>query len=233
MRAIAFASMTSIISCGGGLVCVATMPSSEASRLAAASEVVTDLRTMSDHGIPEDLWNRAECVAVFPSVRIAAFILGGEIGKGLLSCRAADHWSAPAFMELAEAGVGLQAGAQSGDLVLLIMNRRGVDRLLQNKVSLGADVSIAAGPVGRADQAGTDTQASAQILAYSRIPGMFAGLDLSGGVLRPDKTANAGVYGSAVTARDIVLRSDVHLPQEARAFLVSLGRESRATTGRR
>jgi lipid-binding SYLF domain-containing protein len=229
MRVISVASV--ILLCAGSTR--AAISSSEASRLTAASDVVTELRGMSDRSIPEDLWSRAECVAVFPSVKKAAFIVGGEVGKGLMSCRAAHHWSAPAFMELAKASFGFQAGAQAVDLVLLIMNRGGVDKLLQNKVTLGGDVSVAAGPVGRAGQASTDAQMTAQILAYSRAKGVFAGLDLSGGVLRPDKTANTDVYGSAVTARDIVLRSDVHPPQEARGFMTSLGRESRATTGRR
>src|SRR2546423_15368913 len=137
----------------------------ESKGLSTAATVVRELRAMPDKGIPEDTWNRAECVAVIPGVKKAAFVLGGEFGKGVVSCRSGKMWSAPIFLELQKGSAGFQIGAEQIDLVLLMMNRDGVDKLLNNKVNLGADASVAAGPVGRTASAGTDAQLTAGILA--------------------------------------------------------------------
>jgi SH3 domain-containing YSC84-like protein 1 len=151
----------------------------------------------------------------------------------VMSCRS-KGWSAPVFMQLAKGSWGLQIGGEQVDLVLLVMNRRGVDKLLQDKVSLGADASVAAGPVGRAANASTDAQMSAEMLSYSRSQGVFAGIDLSGGVLKPDKEADARGYGSSLSARDIVLGpTRVQAPPQAAPFLRALRQEVRATTGRK
>src|SRR5262245_9805417 len=124
----------------------------------------------------------------------AAFVVCGEYGSGVMSCRQANGWSAPVFMQLAKGSWGLQIGAEQTDLVLLVMNRRGLDKLLEDKVSLGADASVAAGPVGRSATAATDAQLGAEMLSYSRSQGLFAGINLSGGVLRPDKEAQTRAY---------------------------------------
>src|SRR5262245_40972352 len=155
----------------------------------------------------------------------AAFVVGGEYGSGVMSCRTND-WTAPVFMQLAKGSWGLQIGAQQVDLVLLVMNQRGVDKLLEDKVSLGADASVAAGPVGRAASAATNAQMSAEMLAYSRAQGVFAGIDLSGGVLRPDKEADARAYGTEVSARDVVTAAKrVTAPEAATPFLRALRQE--------
>jgi SH3 domain-containing YSC84-like protein 1 len=212
----------------------AALSKDEVKRLNEASAILTELRGSPDKGIPEDLWTRAECVIVIPSMKKAAFVVGGEYGSGVMSCHSANAWSAPVFMQLAKGSWGLQIGAEAVDLVLLVMNRRGVDKLLDDKVSLGADASVAAGPVGRTANAATDAKLSAEMLAYSRSHGVFAGIDLSGGVLRPDKQADARAYGSEVTARQVVEgTAHVTAPAAARAFLDSLKRDVRATTGRK
>src|SRR5438067_1881318 len=203
-----------------------------APRVRNATAVLNELRNTPEKGIPEDLWNKAECVAVIPSVKKAAFIFGGEYGKGVMSCRSGKSWGAPVFLELEKGSWGFQIGAQQIDLVLLVMNRSGVEKMLQDKVSLGADASVAAGPVGRAAAASTNAQMSAQILAYSRAQGLFAGIDLSGGVLKPDNDANREVYKDA-NPRDVLLGGNTPVPSMARDFVNALGREARATTGRK
>ncbi|PYQ72838.1 MAG: hypothetical protein DMG04_16005 [Acidobacteria bacterium] len=142
-------------------------------------------------------------------------------------------WSAPLFMQLAKGTWGLQIGAAEIDLVMLVMNQRGAEKLLNNKVSLGADATIAAGPVGRAGSASTDAQFSAEILSYSRSRGVFAGIDLSGGVLRPDDDPNSDVYGPNKSARDVVMGTGVPVPTAAQDFVRSLSQEARATTGKK
>ena len=208
------------------------LPKDEAKRLNEAATVVGEFRNAADSGIPEDIWSKAECVVVIPGLKKAGFIIGGEFGSGVMSCRNARQWGAPVFMKLTKGSAGLQAGAQSTDLVLVVMNRRGVDKLLGNKVTLGADASVAAGPVGRTASAATDAALSAEMLAYSRSKGLFAGIDLSGGSLRPDDSANAHAYGEGVSAHDIALGTRVvPVPVEARTFTEALGRNVRATSG--
>jgi len=190
----------------------------EAERLAASARTIHQLRAE----IPEDVWARARCVVALPDLKKAAFIIGGEYGRGVMSCRAGEQWSAPVFMELAKGSWGFQAGVEQADLALLVMNETGVQKLLQNKVTLGADATIAAGPIGRRAGAGTDAALTAELLAYSRSKGLFAGIDVSGGVLRPDDDVNVGVYGSRATARTILANSEISAPPEAAPFLRSL-----------
>ncbi len=221
---------------GLAALCVATTtfaaPSKDdAKRLNESTQVLSEFRT-ADDAIPEDIWARAECVVVIPSVKKAGFIIGGEFGSGVMSCRHARTWGAPVFMTLAKGSAGLQAGVQSTDLVLMIMNRSGVEKLLGNKVTLGADASIAAGPIGRTATAATDAQMRAEMLSYSRSRGLFAGIDLSGGTLRPDTDANVRAYGSVVRVRDIALgTAPVLMTTSARAFTRALDRDVRATSG--
>jgi lipid-binding SYLF domain-containing protein len=211
----------------------AALSGEETKRLGAAATVITELRS-GDNGIPETLWAKAECVVVIPSVKKAAFLVGGEAGSGVMSCRRANAWSAPVFMHLAKGSFGLQIGAEEVDLVLLVMNQGGVDKMLQDKVSLGVDTSISAGPLGRSASAATDAQMQAEVLSYSRSQGLFAGIDLSGGVLRPDEKADTQAYGSRLTARQIVEGGQkIPVPPAARTFLRSLEGNVAATTGRR
>ena len=210
----------------------AALTKADAKRFDQSAQVINELGDSPDRGIPDDLWNRSHCVVVIPSLKKVAFGFGGEYGSGVMSCRRGTGWTAPVSMRLAKGSLGLQIGAQEVDLVLLVMNRAGVDKLLQDQVSLGVDASIAAGPVGRSSQAATDAQLNAQMLSYSRSHGLFAGIDLSGGVLRPDADANARVYGAKATAREIVDGSaKVTVPVPARAFIAALagyGQSNRA-----
>jgi SH3 domain-containing YSC84-like protein 1 len=200
--------------------------------LAKATAVLSEIRNAPDSNIPDSVWNRAECVVVIPGMKKAGFILGGEFGSGVMSCKHGNAWGAPVFMELAKGSAGLQAGFSSTDLVLLVMNRSGVQKLLSNKVTLGGDASIAAGPVGRTASAGTDAQMTAEMLSYSRSKGLFAGIDLSGGTLRPDTDANAAMYGANVNPKDIALGTTrVTMTAEGRAFTNALSQGVRATTG--
>ena len=197
-----------------------------------ATTVLTEIRNAPDKNIPDSVWNKAECVVVIPGMKKAGFIIGGEYGEGVLSCKRGNAWGAPVFMQLAKGSAGLQAGIQSTDLVLLVMNRAGVQKLLSNKVTLGGDASIAAGPVGRTASAGTDAQMTAEMLSYSRSKGLFAGIDLSGGTLKPDTDANAAMYGATANAKDIALGMvPVTMTAEGRAFTNALSQGVRATTG--
>ncbi|HKB11344.1 MAG TPA: lipid-binding SYLF domain-containing protein [Vicinamibacterales bacterium] len=212
----------------------AALSKDEVKRLSDAGVILTELRDAPDKGLTDDLWTKAECVIVIPSMKKAAFVVGGEYGSGVMSCRKNNDWSSPVFMQLAKGSWGLQIGAESTDLVLLVMNRRGLDKLLDDKVSLGADASVAAGPVGRNGAAATDAKLSAEMISYSRSKGVFAGIDLSGGVLRPDKEALERGYGPNVTARDVVVGTrKVAALADATPFLSSLRREARGTTGRK
>jgi len=205
----------------------------EIKELNQATSTLTEIRNAPDNGISEDIWNKAQCVVVIPSLKKAAFIVGVEGGSGVMSCRHADNsWSAPIFMQLTKGSAGFQIGAQSTDLVLVVMNKTGVEKLLSNKVTLGTDASIAAGPVGRTASAATDAQMTAEMLSYSRSKGLFAGVNLSGGSLRADDSANAKVYGSKASAKEIVLgTTPVTMTAEGRAFTDALSRDVRATTG--
>ena len=204
----------------------AAIKPSEAARLAAAASAVQEIRTE----IPQEYWTRARCVLVIPELKKAAFIIGGEYGKGVMSCRAGDQWSAPVFMQIAKGSWGFQVGVEQADLVLLVMNDQGVQKLLRNKVNLGADASVAAGPLGRRGGVSTDAAVTAEILSYSRSKGLFAGIDISGGVLRPDENANASAYGAGATPSTILATREMSAPTEAATFLAALRGTSSATT---
>jgi len=210
---------------------LAAISSGEKARLDAAARIVQDVHET----IPADYWGRARCVLVIPELKKAALVVGGEYGKGVMSCRAGNtsaHWSAPMFMQLAKGSWGVQIGAEQVDLVLLVMNEEGVQKLLQNKVALGADASVAAGPVGRQGQLATDAHLTAEMIAYSHAQGLFAGIDLSGGVLRPDEDANRSAYGARATPRSILASRDISAPTEAQAFLNALGKGNTGATER-
>lgn len=204
------------------LVAPALASAQEAERLAEAAEVVREMANAPDAGIPNELWERANCVAVIPDLKKAAFMFGGEYGKGVLSCRAANGWSAPAPVRLAKGSWGAQIGVEEIDLVLLFMRRDSVNELLEHEVTLGTGASVAAGPVGRTARAGTDLELEAEILAYSRSQGLFAGVNVAGGTLGPDRDAIAALYDGSTTARDIV-QGSVEPPAAASAFMQALG----------
>jgi lipid-binding SYLF domain-containing protein len=204
----------------------AAINNTETERIAAAATVLGDIRATPDRDIPKDLWDRAACVAVVPSLKKAAFVFGGEYGKGLISCRTAGTWGSPSFVLLEKGSWGFQIGGETVDLVLLIMNQHGVERLLQDKVSLGGDISVAAGPVGRDARASTDAQLKAEILSYSRSQGLFAGIDISGGILKADNDDNRDLYGRAVTGRELLVTHNVRSPKAAQPFMAALNRMS-------
>jgi SH3 domain-containing YSC84-like protein 1 len=196
-----------------------------AERVKEAAMTLTEIHAVPDKDIPQELWDKAECVIVIPNLKKAAFILGGEYGKGLMSCRHNGAWGAPVFMEMQKGSWGLQIGAESIDLVLLVMNPNGVNKLLKNKVSLGADASVAGGPVGRSAHAATDAQLKSEILSWSRAQGLFAGIDISGGVLKPDTDDNDALYGKTVSAENVVLGGKVKAPAATQPFMEALKRQ--------
>jgi len=175
-------------------------------RLTKATEVFTEIMGSPDKGIPQDLLAKAECVIVIPNMKKAAFVVGGEYGKGFATCRDTSHtgWTGPAAMELNGGSVGFQIGGEETDLILLVMNRKGMDKLMGDKVTLGADASIAAGPVGRTAAAQTNARMDAEILSWSRSKGVFAGVSLKGASLRRDKSDNKDLYGKEVTPQEIL-----------------------------
>ncbi|MGA7794406.1 MAG: lipid-binding SYLF domain-containing protein [Candidatus Acidiferrales bacterium] len=176
--------------------------------------------------IPRDLLDKARCVVVMPSVLKAAFILGGDYGRGTMVCRTgkafSGPWGAPAMYALEGGSIGFQIGGEATDFVFLIMNDRGANSLLHSKVKLGADASIAAGPVGRAATADTDAYMRSEILSYSRARGVFAGVSLEGSTLRPDNKADRALYGRDVTAALIVRESEVRTPSIANSLIAQL-----------
>jgi len=193
----------------------------ETQRLAACRQVLEDVANMPE-GIPRDLLNKAECVAVVPGVKKAALGIGGRFGKGAVTCRkdgGRGPWGPPSMIEVGGASLGLQIGGQSADYVFLIMNQKGIDHLLRSRFTLGADASVAAGPKGRSAEAATDLQLHAEILTYSRTRGLFAGVSLEGAVVKQDRSANMQVYGEAVDARDLLLKPDRRVPPAAREFV--------------
>jgi SH3 domain-containing YSC84-like protein 1 len=196
-----------------------------------ATTVLSEFRNSAD--IPESVWTKADCVLVIPSLKKAAFIVGGEGGSGVMSCRHSNGaWGTPVFMQLTKGSVGFQVGASSTELVLFVMNASGAEKLLSNKTTLGVGASIAAGPVGRTATAATDAQMTAEMLSYSHSKGLFAGVNLSGGALTADKDANERAYGSTASAKEIALgTTPVTVLAQARGFTDALGRNVRATTG--
>jgi lipid-binding SYLF domain-containing protein len=187
-------------------------------RIANSSAVMGEILNVPDN-IPRDLLDKARCVVVIPSVIKAAFIIGGDYGRGTMVCRTGNNfsgsWGAPAMYALEGGSIGFQIGGEATDFVFLIMNDRGANSLLHSKVKLGGDASIAAGPVGRTAAADTDAYLRSEILSYSRARGVFAGISLEGSTLRPDNKANRELYGRSVTAAQIVRESEVQPPSIA------------------
>ena len=212
------------------LVCLpAFAQKDENNRIENAGKVMVEILNVPDD-IPADILNKADCVIVLPSVIKFAIGFGGSYGRGVMTCRSGRNfngpWSAPSMMALEGGSFGFQLGGQATDFVLLVMNRRGADAILTSQVKLGADISAAAGPVGRSASASTDVSMRAEILSYSRARGLFAGISLGGSTLRPDNDGNRRLYGKGVTAKDIVINSGIRAPASARLLLDTLNRKS-------
>src|SRR5580704_2967171 len=197
----------------------------EEDRIANSSTVMRDILNVPDN-IPRDLLDKARCVVVMPSVLKAAFIVGGDYGRGTMVCRTgkafSGPWGAPAMYALEGGSIGFQIGGEATDFVFLIMNDRGANSLLHSKVKLGADASVAAGPVGRSAAADTDAYLRSEILSYSRARGVFVGVSLEGSTLRPDNKANRDLYGRTVTAEQIVRESEVRTPSIANSLVAQM-----------
>jgi len=194
----------------------------EQNRLENSGTVMREVMGVPDN-IPQELLEKAECVIVFPSVLKAAFGVGGSYGRGAMVCRTGEHfrgpWGSPAMYALEGGSIGFQLGGQATDLVLLVMNEKGANSILDSKVKLGADASAAAGPKGRDASADTDLYMRAEILSYSRSRGLFAGISLEGSTLRPDDDASADVYGRKITAREIVMGNNIAVPPSGRLLV--------------
>jgi SH3 domain-containing YSC84-like protein 1 len=190
-------------------------------RLDNATNVLHAIMGAPDNGIPEEVLEHAKCIAVVPHMVKGGFIFGGKHGKGVATCRTADGWSAPAFITISGGSWGLQIGIEGVDLVLIVQNEKGMQKLLDSNFKIGADASAAAGPVGRHASAGTDWKLDTEILSYSRAKGAFAGLTLEGASIRQDNDSRQAMYGRKVTTRDLLL-GKVPAPAAAQAFLAEI-----------
>src|SRR6266851_2157494 len=194
-----------------------------ADRVKSASTILEEIQTAPDTGIPDEVMGSAECVAVIPSMLKAGFVFGGRYGRGVASCRTAKGWSDPAFFTIEGGSFGLQIGAQAVDLIMLIMNQRGMENLLSSQFKLGADASVAAGPVGRHAAADTDWKMRAQVLSYSRARGAFAGLELSGAAIKQDKDSTREFYGRMVPFKTALIGT-IEAPANAYPLLSTLAK---------
>jgi len=201
-------------------------------RLKDAADVFSEIMRTPDKGIPQDLLAKAQCVVIVPGLKKGAFIVGGEYGRGFVECRRSSGvgWSAPAAVRLEGGSFGFQIGGSSTDLVLLVMNRSGMRKLMPDKFTVGVDASVAAGPVGRTAQAETDAQMAAEMLAWSRTQGVFAGIALKGATLRPDESENAALYGRKMNTREVVT-SAMAPPAAAHPLIADLDRYSSRREG--
>jgi lipid-binding SYLF domain-containing protein len=197
--------------------------SKAADRVQAAADVLNEIQAAPDSGIPQEVLGSAECVAVVPSLLKGGFIVGAKYGRGLASCRTPKGWTAPEFFTVTGGSVGFQIGGQAVDLVMLIMNDNGMKNLLSSKFALGADASVAAGPVGRHAEGNTDWKMRAQVLTYSRARGVFAGVSLNGAVVKQDKDSTRDFYGRMVSSRSL-LTGAIEPPPAASPFLSTLSK---------
>ncbi|MFZ0913159.1 MAG: lipid-binding SYLF domain-containing protein [Candidatus Korobacteraceae bacterium] len=204
------------------LTAVASDRDNDVNRTNKAAQVFKEIMNAPDQGIPQDLLESAKCIAIIPGDLKFAFIFGGNYGRGLATCRTGHGWSAPMFLAIDGGSVGYQIGGSSTDIVMLFMNDRALKSLLSDKFKLGADASVAAGPVGRNASAGTDLKLNAEILSYSRAKGVFAGVSLNGAVVQADKSGDEAMYGQNVNRHDI-LDGKVAVPASAELLLNEIG----------
>lgn len=198
-------------------------------RVVRSAIVLREIMDIPEKGIPRDLLDKSVCVAVIPSMKKGGFIFGGNYGKGVISCRTDGGdgpWSSPSMMMIGGGSFGLQIGAQAVDLVLVVMNLSGLESLLNSQFTLGADASVAAGPVGRTAAAETDAWMSAKILAYSRSRGIFGGITVKGAVVRPDNDANTVLYGKTVEPRSVLLNRAQTVPRDVKILMDELTKQS-------
>lgn len=214
-----------LLSLAGSCIAADQLRNPATDRVSAASVVLEEIQATPDVGIPDEVMSAADCVAVVPSMLKAGFVFGAQYGRGVASCRTPKGWSDPAFFTIEGGSFGLQIGGQAVDLVMLIMNHRGMEHLLSSKFKLGADATAAAGPVGRQAAADTDWKMRAQVLSYSRARGVFAGLELNGAVIRQDRDSTRMFYGS-MQPFDTTLQT-VSTPKGALPFLQGLAKWSR------
>jgi len=202
-----------------------------AERLQESARIMHEIMATPDKGIPQDLLNKAYCVVIVPSLKKAAFVVGAQYGKGFTICRrgAGMGWGAPGAVRVEGGSFGFQIGGSETDVVMLIMNEHGMRQLDKDKVTLGGDASVAAGPVGRTAAANTDAYMTAEILSWSRAKGLFAGISLSGASLRPDRESNGELYGEKLGNREILMTKR-EPPAAAQALLAELGKYSMRKT---
>jgi lipid-binding SYLF domain-containing protein len=213
-KAILFAVFLSLAS----VTWAATAREATDDRLIHAGAVLREIMAAPDNGIPDEVMHHAKCIAVVPHLLKGGFVFGAENGRGVATCRTADGWSAPAFFTVTGGNWGLQIGVEGIDLVMVIQSDKGMDRLINSKFEIGADASVAAGPVGRHASADTDWKMNAEILTYSRARGIFAGITLNGAAVRRDDDSTEAIYGHEIPTRDL-LTGAVPPPPEAHAFL--------------
>ncbi len=200
-------------------------------RLISAAAALKDVMDIADKSIPQDLLNKAECIVIVPDLKKGAFIVGAKYGRGFVSCRKSGGvgWSAPGAVRVEGGSFGFQIGGSETDVFMLVMNQKGMDRLLSTKFTLGGDASVAAGPVGRSTQAETDARMTAEILTWSKSRGLFAGISLSGATLREDKDWNIELYGKVISNREVVT-GNTPVPKGAEMLLSELDRYSSRQT---
>ena len=200
------------------------------SRLDAAATIMDEIMAAPDKGIPEEVLSSAQCVAIVPSFLKGGFVVGGAYGKGVATCRTPKGWSAPAFFRMEGGSFGLQIGGEAADLVMLIMNEHGMQRLMSSKFQIGADAAAAAGPVGRHAEGDTDWKLRAEVLTYSRSRGLFAGISLKGNTLRQDKDDTRAFYGRMVPFRTS-LTGQIAAPADAHTFLAAISKYAIRASG--
>jgi len=203
------------------LTAVASDREDDVKRTQKAAHVFQEIMSTPDHGIPSDLLESAKCIVIIPGDKKFAFVFGGSYGRGLATCRTGHGWSAPMFVAIDSGSVGYQIGGSSTDIVMLFMNDHALQSLMSDKFKMGADASVAAGPVGRSAAASTDLKLTAEILSYSRSKGIFAGVSLDGAVMQADKGGDKAMYGDDVNRHEI-LDGKVAVPESARALLHEL-----------
>ncbi len=197
-------------------------------RLHMASDTLVAMINTPDKGIPEEVLSNAKCIVVVPHLVKGGFVVGGEHGRGVASCRTSEGWSAPAFVSIGGGSWGLQIGLEGVDLVMVVMNDNGLQHMLSSKFKVGADASASAGPVGRHASAGTDWKMNSEILTYSRSKGVFAGISLDGAVVEQDKDSTRAIYGRDTSFR-ATLAGRVHAPQSTHAFMKELAQTARTS----
>lgn len=228
-RNVALGIALCVVATGASMTVRAAAGEDEVKRVGAATIVLNEMMSAPDKAIPESILDKAEAIAIFPGVKKAGFVVGGQWGRGIISVRDAitREWSSPAFLTMTGGSVGAQIGGTEIDVILVIMNRSGVERLLSNEVKIGGEISAAAGPVGRAAEASTDLQLKAEMLSYSRSRGLFAGATVNGSAVKEDLDANKRFYGKALSSEDIVFERAGSSPPSVSALKRALTRHSK------